>query len=350
MVTRGFTGRGSGDQSDRIPPGQHLVEDFPVLSAGPTPRVEPSDWKFTVKIGPKPVKTWNWGEFHTLPKTQVTKDIHCVTSWSKLDTVWEGVLIEDILADAELDRPTDFVLAHCYDNYSTNVPLTDLLSGKAMVALSYAGKRVFSCRAFTSGNPPNGGVRCNSRRVTRAAFGSCTAITSTAIRGANNDTPMTENEAQVRSWQSCVIDDIIQQTPSIKSFFLRLSKPFAHTAGQHVDIRLTAPDGYSAMRSYSIASSAVSTPIVEIAIERMPDAEVSPFFHDIAAIGDEIEVRGPLGGHFLWPEPAIDPVLLIGGGSGLVPLMAMIRQRRAMAQAVPTAMHLSGRTHEAVHY
>ncbi|WP_235538871.1 FAD-binding oxidoreductase [Pseudomonas aeruginosa] len=83
---------------------------------------------------------------------------------------------------------------------------------------------------------------------------------------------MTENEAQVRSWQSCVIDDIIQQTPSIKSFFLRLSKPFAHTAGQHVDIRLTAPDGYSAMRSYSIASSAVSTPIVEIAIERMPDA------------------------------------------------------------------------------
>lgn len=140
MVTRGFTGRGSGDQSDRIPPGQHLVEDFPVLSAGPTPRVEPSDWKFTVKIGPKPVKTWNWGEFNTLPKTQVTKDIHCVTSWSKLDTVWEGVLIEYILADAELDRPTDFVLAHCYDNYSTNVPLTDLLSGKAMVALSYAGK------------------------------------------------------------------------------------------------------------------------------------------------------------------------------------------------------------------
>lgn len=89
-------------------------------------------------------------------------------------------------------------------------------------------------------------------------------------------------------------------------------------------------------------------PIVEIAIERMPDAEVSPFFHDIAAIGDEIEVRGPLGGHFLWPEPAIDPVLLIGGGSGLVPLMAMIRQRRALAQAVPTALLLSARTAEDV--
>ncbi|WP_438819081.1 hypothetical protein, partial [Citrobacter braakii] len=79
MVTRGFTGRGpGGDQSDRIPPGQHLVENFPVLTAGPTPSVEPSDWKFTVKIGPKPVKVWNWSEFNALPKTKMTRDIHCV--------------------------------------------------------------------------------------------------------------------------------------------------------------------------------------------------------------------------------------------------------------------------------
>ncbi|QRI73343.1 sulfite oxidase-like oxidoreductase [Bradyrhizobium sp. PSBB068] len=141
MVTRGFTGRGSGgDQVNRIPPGQHLVEDFPVLTAGPTPHVEASDWKFTVKIGPKPAKVWNWSEFNALPKTKVTRDIHCVTSWSKLDTAWEGVLVEDVLADAGLDRPTDFVLAHSYDGYSTNVPLADLLSGKAMVALTYAGK------------------------------------------------------------------------------------------------------------------------------------------------------------------------------------------------------------------
>jgi len=141
MVTRGFTGRGlDGDKASRIPPGQHLVEDFPVLSAGPTPHVEPADWKFSVKIGPKPVKVWNWNEFNALPKTKVTRDIHCVTSWSKLDTAWEGVLIEDILADAGLDPPTDFVLAHCYDKYSTNVPLADLLSGKAMVALNYAGE------------------------------------------------------------------------------------------------------------------------------------------------------------------------------------------------------------------
>ena len=158
---------------------------------------------------------------------------------------------------------------------------------------------------------------------------------------------MTENGAQI-AWQSCVIDEIVQQTPSIKSFFLRLNKPFAPIAGQHVDVRLTAPDGYSAMRSYSIASSSIASPIIELAIERLTDGEVSSFFHDVAAIGDEIELRGPLGGHFLWPEPAIDPVLLIGAGSGLVPLMAMIRQRRALAQAVPTALLLSARTAEDV--
>ena len=159
---------------------------------------------------------------------------------------------------------------------------------------------------------------------------------------------MTEFDAQPASWQSGVIDEIVQQTPSIKSFFLRLQEPFVHTAGQHVDVRLTAPDGYQAMRSYSIASSAGSSPILELAIERLPNGEVSPFFHDVAAAGDEIELRGPLGGHFLWPEPTDKPVLLIGAGSGVVPLMAMIRQRRALAQVVPTALLLSARTAEDV--
>ncbi|MBX9930119.1 MAG: ferredoxin reductase [Methylobacterium sp.] len=159
---------------------------------------------------------------------------------------------------------------------------------------------------------------------------------------------MTENSAQIASWQSCVIDGIVQQTPSVKSFFLRLSRPFAHIAGQHVDIRLTAPDGYNAMRSYSIASAAASSPIIELAIERLSDGEVSLFFHDIALIGDEIELRGPLGGHFLWPEPAVDAVLLIGAGSGLVPLMAMIRQRSTLKPTVPTALLLSAQTAEDV--
>ena len=141
MVTRGFTGRQADrDQSGRIPPGQHLVEDFPVLTAGPTPRVNPGDWVFTLKTGPRPVKTWSWVEFNALPMTKMTRDIHCVTSWSKLNTAWEGVTIDDLLADAGIVAPTDYVLAHSFDGYSTNVLLADLAAGKAMVAVKYEGQ------------------------------------------------------------------------------------------------------------------------------------------------------------------------------------------------------------------
>ena len=138
MVTRGFTDRRSrSESSDRIPPGQHVVDDFPVLTEGPTPRIAVEDWTFTLQVGARPVKRWSWAEFGALPKTRVIRDIHCVTAWSKLDTVWEGVTVDGILADAGLTAPTEFVLAHSFDGYSTNVPFSDLASGKAMVALRY---------------------------------------------------------------------------------------------------------------------------------------------------------------------------------------------------------------------
>ncbi len=152
-----------------------------------------------------------------------------------------------------------------------------------------------------------------------------------------------ESAASVR-WQSCAIVEIAERTPAIKSFFFRLSEPFAYIAGQHVDIRLTAPNGYTAMRSYSIASAPGASEVIELAIERLADGEVSPFFHDVAQVGDTIELRGPLGGHFLWPGPSDKPVLLIGAGSGVVPLMAMIRYRMANAETVSVALLLSSRT------
>jgi DMSO/TMAO reductase YedYZ molybdopterin-dependent catalytic subunit len=141
MITRGFTGRQRPpDIAKRLPPGQSLTEDFPVLSAGPTPHIRTEDWSFTLKNGPRPIARWNWAEFNTLPQTNHTRDIHCVTKWSKLDTAWQGVLIDDILAAAGLDAPpTPYTLAHSYDGYSTNVPATDIVGGKAMIALRYAG-------------------------------------------------------------------------------------------------------------------------------------------------------------------------------------------------------------------
>jgi DMSO/TMAO reductase YedYZ molybdopterin-dependent catalytic subunit len=141
MTTRGFTGRRQPPEiTDRIPPGQSLTDDFPVLAAGPTPRIGTDDWSFTLKVGPKPFIKWNWAEFNSLPQTKFTRDIHCVTAWSKLDTPWQGVLIDDILGEAGLEPPTDFTLAHSYDGYTTNVPAKDLLSGKAMIATHYDGE------------------------------------------------------------------------------------------------------------------------------------------------------------------------------------------------------------------
>ncbi|GGC76394.1 ferredoxin reductase [Chelatococcus reniformis] len=155
---------------------------------------------------------------------------------------------------------------------------------------------------------------------------------------------MTDVSATTSGWQSCAIVEIASRTPAIKSFFLRLTEPFDYKAGQHVDVRLTGPDGYTATRSYSIASAPSGSDLIELAIERLADGEVSPFFHDVAQVGDMIELRGPLGGHFLWPGRTENPVLLIGAGSGVVPLMAMIRYRQASAEPVPVALLLSSRT------
>jgi DMSO/TMAO reductase YedYZ molybdopterin-dependent catalytic subunit len=140
-TTRGFTGRGTPpDLAGRIPPGQYLEHEFPVLSAGPTPHVSTDDWSFTLNDGPKPVARWNWAEFNALPQSKATRDIHCVTKWTKLDTAWEGVLVDDIFAAAGIAPPTGYTLAHGFDGYTTNVPVADMVGGKAMVALKYDGK------------------------------------------------------------------------------------------------------------------------------------------------------------------------------------------------------------------
>lgn len=150
-------------------------------------------------------------------------------------------------------------------------------------------------------------------------------------------------------WQTAIIRRIVVQTPRVKSFFMELSRPFAFIAGQHVDVRLTAPDGYQAQRSYSIASAPETPGPIEIAIDRLDDGEVSPFFHDVAAVGDEIEVRGPFGGYFIWSADPRDPrgrepIVLVGGGSGVAPLMSIIRHRAALQARTPMLLIFAART------
>jgi len=148
----------------------------------------------------------------------------------------------------------------------------------------------------------------------------------------------------VSPWQMVTVAKIVAETPRIKSFFLKLSRPFAFAAGQHVDVRLTAPDGYRAMRSYSIASAPQAAPTIELAVERLDSGEVSTFLHDVVSVGDSLEIRGPLGGYFLWPQSDTGPLLLVGGGSGVVPLVSMIRHRRTINDRRPALLLYSVRT------
>ena len=142
LISRGFRGRrGSGATSARLPPGQHLVTDFPVLSAGPTPVPDLATWRFTLEDGASPLALWSWAEFNALPQSEIAADIHCVTTWSKLDTQWRGVSVDTLLEAAGLSEPPGaFVLAHCDGGYTTNVPSEDLVDGKAMIATTFDGE------------------------------------------------------------------------------------------------------------------------------------------------------------------------------------------------------------------
>jgi DMSO/TMAO reductase YedYZ molybdopterin-dependent catalytic subunit len=137
LISRGFRGRRSEGPPDRIPPGQHLVDDFPVLSAGPTPHTPLEQWTFRIEGGAEPV-SWTWEEFTALPSEEVTADIHCVTKWSKLDTVWRGVSLDTLLERAEHDA--SYLTAFCDGGYTTNLPLEHVIDGKAWVAYDYDGE------------------------------------------------------------------------------------------------------------------------------------------------------------------------------------------------------------------
>ena len=143
-------------------------------------------------------------------------------------------------------------------------------------------------------------------------------------------------------WQQALVERKVAQTPRVVSVFVRaLLSP--HDAGQHVDVRLTAADGYQAQRSYSIASSPEAA-LLELAVERLDDGEVSPYFHDVAEPGDAFELRGPIGGHFVWRAQDGGPLLLVGGGSGVAPLVAILRHRAVVAPDVPALLVYSSRT------
>jgi ferredoxin-NADP reductase len=151
-------------------------------------------------------------------------------------------------------------------------------------------------------------------------------------------------------WQLATVTAVRNETPTVRSFTLRLPGWAGHRPGQHVDLRLTAEDGYSVERSYSIASEPERTGEVDITVERIPGGEVSPFLHEAVVPGDRLEVRGPIGGYFVWEAALGGPLLLVAGGSGVVPLMAMARHRAKAGSHVPARLLFSSRGPDEIIY
>jgi ferredoxin-NADP reductase len=171
-----------------------------------------------------------------------------------------------------------------------------------------------------------------------------------AIPGASSGTPATDEPRAARLvWRTATVRAVVTETPRVRTLVLDVPGWPGHQAGQHVDVRLTGEDGYQAQRSYSIAS-APETPHVAITVERLDEGEVSPYLAADVQAGDRFELRGPIGGYFVWSATSRAPLLLVGGGSGIVPLMSMLRHRAAAGVTVPARLLYSSRSFDDIIY
>src|SRR5262249_25842880 len=152
------------------------------------------------------------------------------------------------------------------------------------------------------------------------------------------------------TWRTATVVGLHDETPSARTLALSVRDWPGHVAGQHVDVRLTAADGYSAVRSYSVASAPGSNGNIEITVDRLPNGEVSPYLTQEVMVGDELEVRGPIGRWFVWGPEQAEPIQLVAGGSGIVPLMAMIRSRASTGSTTPFRLLYSVRDPGAIFY
>jgi ferredoxin-NADP reductase len=150
-------------------------------------------------------------------------------------------------------------------------------------------------------------------------------------------------------WQTAEVRDIVEETPRVRSLVLRVPDWQGHRPGQHVDVRLTGEDGFRAQRSYSIASAPEAADLM-LTVERIEEGEVSPYLASEVRPGDRFELRGPIGGYFVWTVAEGGPLFLVAGGSGIAPLMAMLRHRAAAASALPAVLLFSSRTYQDIIY
>lgn len=337
VISRGFAGRRI-PESAKLPPGQYLETGFPVMSVGPTPAVGTGTWEFTITTEAGERHRWDWREFTRLPAEEVTRDIHCVTKWSKLGTKWRGVSLDTLLADVATGA--SYVMAESADGYTTNLPLADLRGGRAWVAFGHDGGPLA---------PEHGGP---ARLIVPHLYFWKSAKWVTGLRLMRDDEPgfwedlgyhdsgdpwrEQRYRGALGTWRAATVTATRAETATATMIALDVPGLPGHLAGQQVDVKLTAADGYSAQRSYSIAS-APQTGRLELTVQRIAGGELSPYLTRELRPGDQLEVRGPIGGSFTREPDADDaPLLLIAGGSGIVPLMSMIRanKRRVPARLI----------------
>ena len=381
-VTRGFTGR-PRVHNPGLPPGQYDAgDDWPVLSAEVTPDLAPADWTFRIDGLVAEPRTWDWDEAHALPASAYEGDIHCVTSWSKFGVRFGGVSLDAFLEAVRPDASATHAVAYSHTGYTTNLPLADLTGGRAWIAWEYDGSRCPPntaarrgcwCRTCTSGRAPSGSRACGSSTTTSRASGNRTATTRAATPGRSSGTPVTEHHFAlpdgplVPPTRFAVPGRIAVNTRTATTLADRHAhrdpprdparvppsgspcpRWAGHLPGQHLMLRLTAEDGYAAQRHYSIASAPDDTGHIELTLDHVEGGEVSGWFHTVARPGDAVEVRGPLSGFFAWPgRPARAAV---GAGSGVVPLMSMLRHHRARGLDVPLRLLVSARSPEELIY
>ena len=336
IVSRGFSGR-RREHDPSLPPGQYLTEDFPVLSAGPTPRVPTEEWQF--RSPRSPAGTVGLGHLMALPAEEVTVDLHCVTRWSKLATPWRACQLDTLLADVE--TTADYVLAHAYGGYTTNLPWPTCSTARRgsptgttarTSCRPTAARPGCSCRTSTSGRARSGcaGSRCAT--TTTQGSGRPPATTTTGTRGASSATGASELARRDRAVPA-------RREPTARTLVLDVPGWPGHDAGQHVDVRLTAPDGYTAARSYSIASAAT----VDGGADRRATRRRRGVAVPQRVVGRRrLEVRGPLGGWFVW-RPEQRERAAAGRRVGLVPLMAMLRTQAATGVGTPMRLLYSVR-------
>ena len=301
-ISRGFGGRPRRDvDPSRVPPGQYVVEDFPVLSAGPTPRTSLEQWSLTIDGAVDAARTWSWDQLRELPSETFTTDIHCVTKWTKLGTTWTGVSLDTLLEDVETEA--EYLTAWCDGDYTTNLTIEDVSDGKAWIAYDFDGEPL---------DPEHGGPgaaarpapvpveerEVDPRHLVHAAGragllgGRRLPQPRRPVAGAAVLERLTVARAPV-VWRLARVRAVEEAAEAAVTIVLDVDDWPGHAAGQHVDVRLTAEDGYQAQRSYSIAS-APEDPRLALTVERIDDGEVSPYLAGVAARGRR--ARGPRAG------------------------------------------------------